>query len=231
MATATPPEADLERGLRNGRLVGHYLRILGWSTLLNMALSLLAGNGLRLDFTFLIFLWVGGGLLRGKESFRKGAVVLLTIYAGAALVSLLLAFVVPGGSERFLDQTPDLAAFSLGAALVATGLPLALLMAPATRRAYRSGVPPAPPQPLALRTIYYVLGTIALASFPLMLDRVTDQAEPASRMTSRSWAPLSRGLSCVCFIRSEKTRGKRSPRRERLSRSPVTKVRGMTRGA
>jgi hypothetical protein len=175
MATATPTDALLERGFRNGAIVGHDLRILSWSSVLAMALSLAQGaRGFRLDLGFILFAWIGGGLLRGTESSRRSAAILCGIHAGGALALLGLVLGIPGFSEAALTTGRELAAIRLALVLLLAGPPFALLMSPATRAAFRTALR-SPPPGTALRTIYYALGSLALAGLPAILDSQTDR--------------------------------------------------------
>ncbi len=139
---------------------------------------MVTGPGFRLDFTFLLFVWAGGGLIRGKEGFRKGVGFFLGLYAVLAFVGLLLTAAVPGFSESVLSATPDLAGLQLALLLVTTAPPFLLLRATPTRIAYRSGRGADFPEPpgTPLRKIYYLLAPCVLAGIPAWIDLTADRA-------------------------------------------------------
>ena len=83
-------------------IIGGYFRILGWVSLAGLILSVALvywTDSLYLDFSFVIWLWLGAALKRANPTARKWAIgigVVVTV-----LISLILLF---GGGHARCDS-------------------------------------------------------------------------------------------------------------------------------
>jgi len=82
------------------RFTGGYYRVLGWIGLGGVILSILLvaiTDSLYLDFTFLLWFWLGNSLKKGSSAARKWAIALFIIVTSFVIVGLFM----PGAKAKF----------------------------------------------------------------------------------------------------------------------------------
>jgi len=70
-------------------LVGHYFRVLALVSLLQVLSSLVRGKGLKLDFGFILLLWLGTGLIQGRVWPRRISLSICGLLTIGSLVQTL----------------------------------------------------------------------------------------------------------------------------------------------
>jgi len=196
--------------MRFGRLAGHYFLLAGTASILGMIASPFLQGSLRIDLGFLLSFWVGFGLLRGREGFRKGALVFLglgVLVALGFLVWLILAkpLVTGSGSEA---RTPLLAALYAGIVLVLLLPPVVLLLLPSTREWFRrpreSSEVGYSPSKHAIAV--YVVASAALIAGGFALESSTRIAAPSGVSTSFEYGEKRIGVAAAGWMEDEASR-------------------------
>jgi len=195
--------------MRTARLAGHYFNVLGAATVLGMIAGPIFEDSLHIDLTFILYIWVGMGLLDGRPWSRKVAIVLTSLgvlFVAGYLVSLLWATGPVTGARSEL-RTPLLASIHGGIILLLLLPPLILLLLPGTRRWFaeqRFG----PPTPYLLKTpviaVYLLAACVPIAA-GIALERSPGTLMPSSSCGTFTYGERKTGIVAEGWLEDEAT--------------------------
>jgi len=195
----------------SARLAGHYINMLGTGSVLWMIAGPILGYPLRIDLGFILFFWIGMGLLDGRSGRRKVVLILNSLVAlltAGYLVSLLWATGPVSGGQGTL-RTPLLASIHAGILLLLFIPPLILLLLPGTRRWFaEQKLGPPTRYSLNRQVIFsYVLAACVPLAGGIALEGATRTAEPSGVSGPFEYGEQRRGIASAQWI-EDKTTGR-----------------------
>ena len=174
-----------------------------------MIVDPILNDSLRIDLTFILYFWIGVGLLDGRNGRRKLAIV-LTSLSVLLVVGYLIYLIwatgpVPGRGREL--QTPLLASVYGAVLLVLLLPPLILLLLPGTRRWFAEMRETPPPRYLLTRReiALYVLAACVPIAGAVALERGARTADPHSSAMTFGYGERKLGFAAAGCMKDKES--------------------------
>lgn len=189
------------------RLAGHYFNVLGTTVVLWMIVDPILNDSLVIDLSFILYFWVGMGLLDGRPWSRKVALILTTLgvlICAGYLISLLWATGPVTGARSAL-RTPLLASVYGGFILLLLLPPWVLLLVSGTRRWFAEQREAAPIRTLLTHRVIalYVLAACVPIAGGVALERATRTLKPSSSCGGITYGEGKIGFTAAGWMEEE----------------------------